>query len=256
MGAPRTVKLGEEEKEYTIQRFRGLKAILAMASMTRIARQVPDIMADSVKQYQERNTVVITENMARLPRWSGFTSEDFDAAEARTGKRQIELPTPMTVNEQVMYAMPVLFEKARKEVTRLLALLLISNGELKVADKGDAVEEALDKYEDLLLYESELDQLVDLCFAAQDVLSEQLADRKDRLGKMMGSLWAAWQNMTGMQPTTESPQELPSSPQPDMPPSQTQPTSMDGSPTSSTDSEKPTDGIETQRSTESLGVSS
>lgn len=256
MGTPKTVTLGdgENEKEFTIQRFRGLKAIMAMASLTRISREVPDIMADAVKQYQARNTVIITESMARLPRWRSFTSEDFDAAEAKTGRREIELPTPMTANEQVMYALPTLLEKARKEVTRLLALLLISNAELKIADKSDKVEEKLDEYEDILLYESELDQLVDLCFAAQDVLSEQLADRKDRLGKLLGSLWGVWtRSMQTEQP--ESP-ALPTSQQPGTGQPSTQPTSTDGAQTSSTDSDMPTDGIETQPSMEYLGVNS
>jgi hypothetical protein len=255
-GTPVSVKLGEDDKEYTIQRFKGLKAILAMASMTRIAREVPDIMADSVRAYQARNNVVITESMSRLPRWRSFTTEDFDAAERTTGKRQIELPTPMTSNEQVMYALPQLLEKARKEVTRLLALLLISHGELKIADKSDNVEDALDKYEDLLLYECELDQLVDLCFAAQDVLTEQLADRKDRLGKLMGALWGTWIKSTQQTAPQENP-ALPISP-----PSSTQEgtsstslMSTDGAPTSSTDLDEPTDGTGTQPSMASLGAS-
>lgn len=255
-GTTVSVKLGEEEKEYPIQRFRGLKAILAMASMTRIAREVPDIMADSVRAYQARNTVVITESMSRLPRWRSFTTEDFDAAERTTGKRQIELPTPMTSNEQVMYALPQLLEKARKEVTRLLALLLISNGELKIADKSDKVEDALDKYEDLLLYECELDQLVDLCFAAQDVLTEQLADRKDRLGKLMGALWGTWIKSTQQTAPQENP-ALPTSPplSTQEEASSTSLTSTDGAPTSSIDSDEPTDGTETQPSMASLGAS-
>lgn len=258
MATPVTVKLGEEDKEYTIQRFRGLKAIMAMASMTRIAREVPDIMADAVKQYQARNTVVITESMARLPRWRSFTKEDFDAAAlANGGRRELEIPTPMTVNEQIMYSLPTLLENARREVIRLLALLLVSNVELKIADKADNVEEKLDEYEDLLLYEAELDQLVDLCFAAQDVLSEQLSDRKDRLGKMMGSLMKAWWASMGQEPpTTQTPTELPDSPQHDTDQSSTQLTLKDDVLISSTDLDEPTDGTETQHSTESLGVSS
>lgn len=257
MPTPVQVKLGEDDKEYTIQRFRGLKAIMAMASMTRISREVPDIMADAVKEYQSRNTMIITESMSRLPRWSSFTKEDFDAAAASNGgRREIELPTPMTLNEQILYSLPALLEKARKEVVRLLALLLISNAELKVADKSDKVEEKLDEYEDLLLYEAELDQLVDLCFAAQDVLGEQLSDRKDRLGKLMGSLLKAWQASMGPVETPRDTPELPISPPSDTPPSQTPQMSTHDAPTSSIDSEMPTDGTETPRSMESLGVSS
>lgn len=248
--AGKTYQVTVGEETYTIQRFRGLKAIMAMASMTRIAREVPDILADAVKEYSQRNTITITESMARLPRWQSFTVEDFDKAEKDTGKREIELPTPMTANEQTMYALPVLLEKARKEVVRLLALLIIPNAELKEADKADAVPDALDKYEDVLLYEAELDQLVDLALMASDVLQEQLADRKDRLGKLMKGLWSLFQRNRTTSPA------LPTSQQPIPDPGSTPQMLTPDAPTSSTDSEKPMDGTETQPSMESLGVNS
>lgn len=254
---PKQVQIGEQS--YTIQRFKGLKAIMAMACMTRIAREVPDIMADAMKQYQKRNTITITEAMARLPRWSGFTTEDFDAAASRNGgKREIELPTPMTVNEQIMYALPMLLEGARKEVTRLLALLIIPNAELLAADKQDDVEGALDKYEDALLGEAELDQLVELCFGAQEVLTEQLSDRKDQLGNLARSLWKNLQTrQTPPQPppSLQDPAELEEQAQSNNGTS-TLATSTPDAPISSTDSVTPTDGTENKPSMVSPGVSS
>lgn len=246
------VEVGDEK--FTIQRFRGLKAIMAMASMTRIAREVPDVMADAVKQYQRRNTVTITEDMARLPRWRSFTTEDFDAAEAKSGRREIEIPAPMTANEQVMYALPTLLEHARKEVTRLIALLIIPNEELREADKTDKVEDALDKYEELLLMEAEIDQLVDVALAASDVLKEQMGERKDRLGNMLAGLWRMFQtNRVSNQTSSE---EIQATLPPTTDPESTQLTSSEDAPTSSTSSDEPTDGAGTERSMASLGSNS
>lgn len=247
---PAVVQIGD--KDFTIQRFRGLKAIMAMAAITRITREVPDIMADAIKQYQYRNTVIITEAMSHTRRWEGFTKEDFDAAEVGSGKREIELPAPMTQNEQVMYALPHLLERARKEVVRLLALLIIPNAELRDADKNENVEDALDRYQDVLLYDAELDQLVDLCLVANDVVKEQLADRKDRLGEVirgLGKIVNFGRNQSNPSTPVQSPQ-----PSPDQ--TLMQPTSTDDVETSSTDSAKRTDGIGTPRSMESLGASS
>lgn len=246
----KTVHIGD--KDYPIQRFRGLKAILAMAAMTRIVREVPDILADVTKEYTRRHVVFVTEGMARLPRWSGFTTEDFDTAEASTGKREIELPAPMSPQEQLLQAMPRLLEQARKEVVRLLAILIVPNAELQEADENDRVEQVLDQHKNLLLYEAELDELADLALAAHEVLTDQLSSRKDRLGKMVESLvnlfrWGQQaQTLTGPATTTESEPEG----QTTIPP-----TSTPDAPTSSISSESTTGGDEEKLSTASPGAS-
>lgn len=246
MSSPRKITIGDQQFE--VQRFRGLKAILAMAAITRIARDIPDILADVAKDYQRRNTVVITEAMSRLPRWESFGKEDFDAAEKETGKREIELPAPMSTQEQTLQALPKLLEGARTEAIRLLALMIIPNQELREADENEKVEDALDKYREVLLYEAEIDELADLAIAASEVLNEQLAERKDNLGNMMRGLWKMWRPRSDAETSPLSllpTQDQESTPQ----------TSTEDVPTSSTDSESLTDGTEPQPSMESLGVS-
>lgn len=249
------VTIGEET--FTIQRFRGLKAIMAIAAMTRIGREVPDVLADAVKEYTNRNTVSITEEMSNLPRWAGvFKKEDFDKAEERTGKRIMEVPAPMTQNEQMLYALPTLLEKARKEVARLLALLIIPNAELTEADDNDTVPQALDKYYKLLMHEAEIDQLIDLALATSEVLQEQLADRKDRLGNLTRGLWSLFrrnQSQPALAPTSR-PQNTDPTQAPTV--TTTPATSTDDAPTSSTSSKEPTDGTGELLSTASLGASS
>jgi hypothetical protein len=245
-----SVKVGGED--FTVQRFKGLKAIMVMASLTRLAKEVPDILADVSKDYTQRRTVTITEAMSRLPRWDGFSKEDFDKAEADTGKREIELPAPMTTQDQVLVSLPPLLEKARKEVIRLLAILIIPNADLREADENDRVEDALDHYQTLLLYEADIDELVELVLVAQDVIQEQLtSDKRERLGNLFRSLRnALFPNRPTQTPTLETvAKEL----EDESESKSTQKTSTSSAQTSSTDSQSHTDGTETQLSTASHG---
>ena len=237
-------------EEYTIQRFRGLKAVLVLASITRIMQDVPDLIAQASKDYSAKHTVTITEEMAKLPRWEGFTAADFDIAEQKTGKRQIELPSQANGTEALLAALPKLLEStARREIVRLFAILLIPNAKLKVADKNDNVNEALDEYEDVILFEAEIDELVELAAAAQDAVRQLDTKRGGQLGKLAQQVMSRL-NLTLPQMPSESEPATPS-PMTDS----TEPMSTDDAPISPTPSESPTDGTETQRSMASLGAS-
>lgn len=243
------VTLGETE--YTIQRFRGLKAILAIAAVTRIAREVPDILNDAILGYQKRNKVRIDESMSKLERWKGFTKEDFDEAEHATGVRVIEIPAPMSDGEQIMQALPALLEQARREIVRLFAILIIPNAELREADESDeAVEDALDKYKNLILYDAEIDQLADLILMAQEVLADQLGNRQERLGKLIGTIVTALRRTRT--PILPSPGTLQTE-ETEETKRLTEPTPSSDAPTSLIDSPPSTDGREATLSTESRG---
>lgn len=148
-----------------------------------------------------------------------------------------------------MSALPKLLEEARREVVRLFAILVIPNDDLRIADKEDRVEEALDNFQDVLLYEAEIDQLADLALVSQEVLTEQLTDKKERLGKLLTSLVKMFRTGTEAKPEMSPPSisQIPS----DLTPQ----TSSNDAPTLSTPSEEPTDGQEKKLSTEFLGVS-
>jgi hypothetical protein len=231
-------------EEYPIQRFRGLKAILVIAALTRIARDIPDIIADVTKDYYKRNTTIVTEAMSKLPRWEGFSKEDFDDAEKRTGLRQVELPTPISEREQTLAALPQLLEgTGRREVIRLFAILVVPNAELAAADKADRVNETLDKYSDLFLYEAELEELIDVVIASQHVISQLEDTKRERLGEMMASLlgminptWAAAFQKSRVSSSTPQ-------------------TSSGAVPISPTDSPQHTDGREKSLSMASPGTS-
>jgi hypothetical protein len=244
MTKERTVKIGDDE--FVIQRFRGLKAIMAMATITRIARDVPNILADASRDFHKRNTITITEPMSKLPRWDGFTKADFDAAEQETGKREIELPNSVTQQEQVLIALPALLENARKEVIRLLAILIIPNQDLREADENDRVETALDKYKDVLLYDAEIDQLAELVIVAQEVMQDQLSSaQKEKLGNLARSLMRMIRGQNEI--TTPTLPELKAAMEAS--------TSNDTVPDSPTDSQPSIDGTEEPLSTVSPGAS-
>lgn len=239
-------------KEYTIQRFRALRAVLVLASVTRITKDVPDLIANASKAYAERNTIAITESMSRLPRWDGFTTTDFDIAEQKTGKRIIEVPNQANGTEALLEALPELLQStARREVVRLFAILLISNDDLRKADKADRVNEALDEYEDLILFDAELDELADIAAAAQEAIKDLDARRNGKVGKMLRRVLTTLNpELTQRLLLSES---VPDDSEETTP--STEPMSVPDVPTSSTPSELPMGGIETPRSTEPLGVS-
>lgn len=231
------VTLGENT--YAIQRFKGLKAILAIAAVTRIGREVPDIMADVSKEFTKKHTITVTKEMSRLPRWALFTDKDFSDG-------PIEVPNPPEPQDVIMSSLPRLLEEARKEVIRLLAILVIPNAELKAADQIDAVDEALDKFHDTLLYEAEIDEIAELCLAAADVLQDQLKDRGSRLGKLMGEILSWWTKLANRSRSI----------QPEAEETSISPTLENELPTSSSNSEQPSAGTGTPSSMTSAGASS
>lgn len=239
-------KVTLQDNEYDIQRFKGLKAILAIAALTRVAREVPDVSAKAVRDFQERNKIRVTPELNTV-RGYGFTPDEFQSHGG-----VIELPAGMSGQEQLLAALPDLLERARKPVLSLLAILIVDNGKLREADKEgqDHVEALLDSHYDFLL-DTDLEELADLAATGYEVLEEQLSDPRGRLGKLINVIL---RRLTPKQvgPTTPSTQaevETKSGSEP------TSPTSTDESPNSSIDSGGTTSGPESTPSTMSPGPS-
>ena len=172
--------------EYPIQRFRALRAVLVMAALADITNEVPELVAKAASDYAESHSMTVTEAMSRMPRFAdaAFTEADFDRAERETGKREVKVPIQASGAESLMSALPTLIRsKARRQVVRLFAILLIPNDKLKEADRSDSIDAALDGYEDLILYEAELDELADIAEAVQNQLSNLNTRRNGRWGK-------------------------------------------------------------------------
>lgn len=235
-----TVKVGD--KDITIARFRGLKAVLAMDLMARVMREIPEIQEriDAyINEYRTNHTVKVTVGMAKLPRFAvlGLTAEDFQA----NSGQPIEFPDDPN-GQQILVAMvPEFLTLARLEFVRFLALIAIPNSDLEEADDGDRVEAALDDLGKKLLRQGDVDQLLELAVVGWDVMDDQIRSKQARLGKLMDlpflrTLRSTFQSQE--EPEDETPATLP-----------------EDVPTSSTSSEADTDGIEGPLSMESLGTS-
>lgn len=257
MESPREVQIGGET--YHIARFRGLKASIAGALMSRVMREVPQIqdrVSEFRKQFKESNSLTLTPAMAKLPRFEmlGLTTEDFAAAGGN-----IELPEEPDQGTILVNVFPDLFELAQKELQRFLALIIIPNPELESADDADNVDEVLTRWGKKLMREGDLDELLELMVIGSEVLKEQMASKRDRLGKIP----IPWLQQILNPPEEEEPKELEETELPSNGHGQTSPTPTETSPSplassplpSSSDSQPVSVGTEEQLSTESPGTS-
>lgn len=247
------IKVNIGDQTYNITRFRGMKASLAGALISRTMQEQPrlqELAANFRKDFREKNTVVITQAMSRLPRFKvlGFTDEDF----ASSGG-SIEIPEEPDNQTIALNMFPHVFEVADRELRKLFALIVIPNSDLAEADDGDKVEEVLTRWGKKLMQEGDLDELLELLVISLDVLREQMLRKGGSLGKL--PLPPAWKqfllgtNPPGEKVETSGPGEEPQIPI-EIPPSPTLNSTSD----SSIDSDTNTDGPAETSSTESPGM--
>lgn len=243
--SPQEIRIGD--MTVRIARFRGLKAALAGALVSRVMRQVPQIqeeVQDFRKEFREKNTIVITPAMARLPRFAalGLTSEDFQAAGGN-----IEFPDEPDPQAVMFHVFPILFDMANIELKKFLAIIAITNSDLEEADDADEVDDALAKLGKKLMREGDIDELLELVAVGYEVLQDQILRKSDRLGKLKGLPFLQTLLSTRETPEPEMEESSPIQEETPLSPS-VQP--------SSSDSPVDSDGIDEPSSTESLGVSS
>lgn len=241
----RSAKVGDLEIQ--VARFRGFKAQKIMRECAAIARSFPEItklIGQFERDYVELNALSLSRVEAEL-RYGDRAREISEAAWEATGDLKLKrMPEPY---ERLAAILPELLDAAEAHVRRLLAIVSMSNEELKEADAADAVDERLDERARDLFHDGEVDELVDLGLAGYAVAREQFAPLVEKLEPMLGLLGI---------PTIEPEDELEEEPEAT---SDTSPTSPETSPTSppssetrvssSTDSPTPTDGTETPSST-------
>lgn len=180
--SPREIQIGDAK--YTVVRFKGLKASIAAALVSRVMEKVPelqDMTTEFRRRFRESNTIAITPAMAKLPTYAGIglVPEDFAA-----GGGKVEFPEEPSNQAVLVHIFPKLFDLADKELRRFFALMVIPNSELEEADDADEVEEVLSKWGKKLLRQGDLEELLELVVVGGEVLREQLARKKDVLGKI------------------------------------------------------------------------
>lgn len=222
--------------------YKAVRAARLVAEAARCAPEVNERLAQLRKDYATENALVITPELAKLPRFQRieidedgkeietpmFSDEDFEAAGG-----EIRIPQEPPVSDQIISVFPIVFEAAESQVIELLALLISPNSELARADEEGTADEYLRKAGRELLHSASLDQLVTLAVSAVEQVSEALtADGGAALERAVGAVRG-----TGSQ--TETSTEMPRS-----------------TPGSPTDSDEPTAGPEAKSSTESPGAKS
>ena len=178
----REVRIGETA--YRIARFKGLKAVLAGALVSRVMREVPDLQEKTFafrKHFRENNTIKITPAMAKMSRFAPLelTTADFEAVGG-----DIEFPEDPGPGAIFIHVFPDLFELAREQLQRFFALLVIPNRDLEEADDADTIDEALTKLGKKVIREADIDELVELFVTGVEVFRDQMSGKKERLGEL------------------------------------------------------------------------
>lgn len=158
-----------------------------------------------------------------------MTEEDWKAS----GNR-LRIPRSPSTEEKVAAIFPLALNLAETETLHLLALLSMTNVEVKDAAKDDLPEALSERAEDLL--DAPADDLMELAVAAGEMVEDQFVSKVKALGERLPNAL----RLFGMSPRSQTSKQ---------PASQTKPTS-------STDSPPPTDGASDESSTELAGNSS
>jgi len=237
------LKIGDRTVQ--LPELNGYKAVRALRLISEVSKCSPAVLerlADLRSEYADRNALVLTPALAKLPRFQRtiidedgnehdeavFTDADFEIAGG-----EIRIPQDPGVSDQIIAVFPIIFEAAEKQVIELLALLTAPNSELADADENGAVDEYLAQTSRKLLHTASLEQLVALLLAAVEIVAESI--QKDG--------GAALERAMGVVTGSGSPQESQTATAPS-----TQP--------SSSESQEPTVGAEETLSISHHGASS
>lgn len=220
------------DRREAVAPFTGFKVTRATRLVATIAKAYPSIIEDVAtftRDYEAQNSLRITPDMAKMPRFARWKLTQKDFAE----KGYLEIPQSPSSREQMFVALPKAIDAAEAEVGQLLALLIAPNSELLEADDAggdEAVDEYLRKKGRALMHRAEFPQLIALAVAGVEVFGEQFRSQEEAAGKLRGAIVGA--------------------------PQQTSSSASDASEQdSSSDSDAPTDGQGAKSSTASATAS-
>jgi hypothetical protein len=232
----KTVTIGEDERK--IRPFKGLKGVYAGAILAGVTDEAQAIMdADQAYQrdYTAANKRRIPEELAIVREWQ--IPERAWRTDEATGERYILMPAYPSDEQRYLHGFNAAFKLARDQVLQLMALVLIDDDRLyDTEDQGGegAVRELLLVEGRKLFRQATLGELIDLAYAAFEVVRDEMASRSGKLQAVTDLF-----GLTRSRPQT----------QPDAEPSENEqttssipPTSESTQPDSSTDSPTPTDG--------------
>lgn len=263
----REVRIGQQVvKLERLSSFKVVRGSKALSRITKLVSGLDEQIQKFVSSYREANTEVITraqlmyrqaaEEAALVNRRRAELEADEQPEEEieraleryrhelsahrleipdevwKSEDNKLELhrdPTPMQIGAVVL---PHVIDSAEGEVLRLLALIVTPDEELRAAKRAGNLDEVLAQKADELLFDAEIEDLLELAAVATEVLSEKLRGKALRLR-------AAWQKLTGA--SSEEPAKAETS----------ETSGKSSNSTSSTDSPPPTDGQPTSPSSPS-----
>lgn len=254
MGQAKTVRVGGTE--YSLRPFKAFKAIIVGEILSDVGDEIRELLSAVEvyrREYGQEHVVRFTAAQIHQRKWdipdSAFVTPD-------GGEPYVDLPGVPSNDEILMFGFPRAFKLAREEVTKLLALLVVPDEELRVAEGAGELDGALRQLGDRMLHEGELGEIVDLLAAAVEHAEAQLAAHRESVGKLR----AAWGRMKTSTPPNDleglEPDERSRTIAPMVVVAPEQTDSPDGSPESSTPSPTPTGGPETSASMGLTGASS
>ena len=194
----RTVKVGD--RDYTVARFRGLKAQRVLRLSAAVARKYPEItskIAEFERRYVDEKALSLTRVEAEMRYGPKAAEVSEEAWEASGGELKLkQMPDDW---DRLGAVWPHLVEAAEKELFELLAVLSLTNEELNTADNEDRIDEVIAERRKQLLHDGELEELLDLAKAAYEVSRGQFAPLAAVLAPMAEALGLTM--MGGREPT-------------------------------------------------------
>lgn len=233
-------------RDVIVERVSARKASAAFAILRAIGAAIPDLMGKVSRfraEYAEREAVYVdrSEALYRMrDRVAHFTEADWEAVGGR-----IKLTSDASLGDVIMHVFPDAIEVAEEHVYRLLALVTMSNSDVKAFRRDGSLKDKLTERADDLVDDAGLEELLELAVVAGEVIDRQLRGKTEELGDRVGNAL----RLVGLDPTRLAPQTSPTPTQTTASPATSTTTPPSSTPTSSTDSAAPTNGAPTQPST-------
>jgi hypothetical protein len=262
-----TIEVGD--RKYHVRRFKGYKAFRLgrlLSTLGEIGPELSKAANEFITEYRSQNVDTIERATLEF-RYPAEAAGVSDEAWKESGG-VIKLANEPSQAEIMAVVFPKAFDLAGEKIVELLAWVVADDAKLKEKDLGENGEEEVQKYiSELrrdLLFDAEVDQLLDLALAAKEVLGEQLGGKAEQARSLLALV--GLDNSSEEEPESEESEEdepteerevaspevkdEPKTSTPSTPGSHT--TSQ--RPDSSTDSQPPTDGSEETSSTDQAGA--
>lgn len=203
------------ERSYRIARFRGLKAQLILKLTAELAKAYPDLqskVAEFEQSYIDESSLTLSRTEVEL-RYGADAERISEAAWETTGG-EYKLKQMPTTQERLAAIWPDLLLSAEVPVLRLLAVISLSNEDLRAADEADTVDEKIEERRKELLYDGPPEELVELAVAGVNVARDQFGPLARKAAPLLAKVGLGMMGIPEPMESSISPEEESPSPPP------------------------------------------